>query len=168
MLIHDFADQSLISSLGSRWRAVSDQVMGGVSQPALALDHVAGQPCLRLTGAVSLENNGGFIQASLDLSPGGGILDASAYRGFRLHVYGQDERYGVHLRSSDTERPWQSYRAGFIARPAWQTIDLDFTDFAPHRLDKSLNIKFLRRLGLAAIGREFEADLAVARIEFVA
>ena len=88
MLIDDFANSDLVSKLGTRWRGVSDQVMGGISEAAVTHDIIDGRPCLHLTGDVRLENNGGFVQASLDLSPSGGTLDSSAYAGFRLVVRG--------------------------------------------------------------------------------
>lgn len=166
MLIHDFSNRSMKSHLGTEWRAVSDRVMGGVSDPDIALDEIEGRASLRLTGNVRLENDGGFIQASLDLAPADGTLDASGYRGVRLVVRGNGERYSVHLRTPDNVRPWQSYRAQFTATPDWQTVYLPFSAFTPHRLDAALDITRLRRLGLVAIGRAFSADLAIAKIAF--
>ena len=165
MLIHDFSNRSMISQLGTPWRAVSDQVMGGVSRPEISLDEIDGRACLRLTGEVRLENDGGFIQASLDLAPGDGVLNAAGRHGVRLVVRGNDEQYSVHLRTPDNVRPWQSYRAHFTAKPDWQTVSLPFAAFSPHRLEAALDITRLRRLGLVAIGRAFSADVAIARIE---
>ena len=110
MLIDDFSRADLVSPLGTKWRSVSDQVMGGISQGKLTRSATEDGPCLRLTGDVSLENNGGFIQASLDLTEDGGALDVSSFAGIRLIVRGNDEQYGLHLRTTDVARPWQSYR----------------------------------------------------------
>ena len=159
MLIEDF-----VSKLGTRWRAVSDQVMGGVSQVSLAYGVVDGKSCLRLTGDVRLDNNGGFIQAALDLAPRGQTLDASAFAGIRLDVRGNSQQYSLHVRTPDAVRPWQSYRAHFSAGPAWGAVDLPFATFVPHRLESVLDTKHLVRIGLVAIGREFSADLLIARI----
>ena len=167
MLIHDFSNRSMMSHLGTEWRAVSDRVMGGVSEPDIALDEIEGRPCLRLTGNVRLENNGGFIQAALDLAPDGGLLDARPYAGVRIRVRGNGERYGVHLRTPDAERPWQSYRAQFVAAPAWSEVELAFGAFEPYRLDAPLDLGRLRRLGIVAIGRAFAADLTVSEIRGV-
>ncbi len=164
MLIDDFSRQDFVSKLGTQWRAVSDRVMGGVSQASLAYDAVDGNSCLRLTGDVRLDNNGGFIQAALDLAPPGQRLDASGYTGIRLVVRGNAQQYSLHLRTPDAIRPWQSYRAHFNAGPAWETIDLPFDAFVPHRLEPALDTKNLIRMGLVAIGREFSADLMVARV----
>ena len=166
MLIDDFSSQDFVSKLGTRWRGVSDQVMGGISEASVAQGMIDGRPCLRLTGDVRLENDGGFIQAALDLALSGDTLDASGYTGVRLVVRGNGERYSVHLRTPDNVRPWQSYRAHFMAGSDWQAIELPFETFAPYRLDAPLDITRLRRIGLVAIGRAFYADLAISELSF--
>lgn len=166
MLIDDFSGKNLVSMLGTPWRSVSDQVMGGISEVSVTQDMIDGRCCVRLTGDVCLENQGGFIQAALELAPAGDTLDASAYAGVRLIVRGNNEKYSVHLRTPDNVRPWQSYRAHFIAAAEWKTIDLPFAVFIPHRLDVPLDVTRLRRIGLVAIGRAFRADLAVSELRF--
>jgi hypothetical protein len=166
MLIDDFSRTDLVSALGTEWRGVSDRVMGGVSQESVSRSVVEGLPALHLQGEVRLENNGGFIQAALDLSSGSRTLDGSAYRGIRLIVRGNGEKYSLHLRTPDNTRPWQSYRAEFTAGDAWQSIDLPFDGFAPYRLETPLDVSRLSRLGLVAIGRAFSADLMVSSISF--
>ena len=164
MLIDDFAGHDPVSKLGTRWRAVSDQVMGGISQVSVTRDTIDGRSCLRLTGEVRLENNGGFIQAALDLAPSEEVLDAADYRGVRLVVRGNGARYAVHLRTPDNVRPWQSYRAEFDTGPQWQSVEIPFGLFEPYRLQAPLDVGRLRRIGLVAIGRAFTADLAVAEV----
>ncbi len=88
--------------------------------------------------------------------------------GLRLVVYGNGERYSVHLRTADVVRPWQSYRAHFEAPPDWREIRLPFAAFAPHRLETPLDLVSLRRIGVVAIGRPFFADLCLAEIAFYA
>ena len=166
LVLDDFTRGDLISALGTPWRGFSDQVMGGISQETISLTEIDGQRCLGLTGDVRLENNGGFIQMALDLAPEGRTLDASDYRGVLLVGRGNGESYGVHLRTPDCVRPWQSYRANFVAGPEWQEIRLPFGRFEPHRLTAPLDVRHLRRIGLVAIGRAFHADLAVGVIAF--
>lgn len=166
MLIDDFKDPERVSRLGTRWRGFSDRVMGGVSRETVSFENIDGRDCLRLTGDVRLDNNGGFIQAALDLGTWGRSFDASAYTGLRLTVRGNGEDYSVHLRTPDNSRPWQSYRARFVTGPDWQTIDLPLADFRPYRLETPLDKSRLRRIGLVAIGREFSADLAVCELAF--
>jgi hypothetical protein len=164
LLIDEFSDSEFVSKLDSRWRGVSDQVMGGVSEASITRDKINGRSCLRLTGNVCLENEGGFIQATLDLALAGATLDVSGYTGVRLGVLGNGEIYSVHLRTLDNVRPWQSYRASFKAGDKWAWVSLPFKDFLPHRLDTPLDVSRLRRMGLVAIGRACEADLAVCEI----
>lgn len=166
MLIDDFSAKDFISKLGTQWRAVSDQVMGGISEASIAHDIIDGRLCLRLTGDVHLENDNGFIQAALDLAPSGDTLDASDYTGVRLVVRGNGEKYSVHLRTPDNVRPWQSYRTHFTAGANWETVDLPFEAFTPYRLEAPLDITRLRRIGLVAIGRAFHADFAVSELGF--
>jgi hypothetical protein len=163
LIIDDFRHGGLRAAIGTDWRVMTDTVMGGVSDGRIEPTEIAGRPCLRLSGAVSLENSGGFVQASLDLGASG-ALDASEYGGIELDVYGNDERYNLHLRTADTRIVWQSYRASFHATPGWQTVRLPFANFQPYRISQPLDLKTLRRLGLVAIGREMRADLCVARI----
>lgn len=157
---------TLMASNGARWVLVSDRVMGGVSYGRLTVEPVAGRLAVRLRGTVSLENNGGFVQMALDLRPDGGPVDASGWQGLEIDVCGNGETYGLHLRSLDVTRPWQSYRQSFQTEPAWRTLWLPFAGFQPHRLETPFDPRRLRRLGLVAIGRAFEADLAVAGVRF--
>jgi hypothetical protein len=163
LVIDDRSSGTLQATSGTAWRVVTDGVMGGRSRATLAPDRVGGRPCLRLHGEVSLENNGGFVQAALDLAPAG-TLDARAYRGIEVDVYGNGETYGLHLRTADTHIVWQAYRAEFHAAPAWQTVRLPFADFRPHRIERALNPGTLRRVGVVAIGRAMQADLCVGRV----
>ncbi len=161
MLIDDFSDEALVSQLGTQWRVVSDQVMGGVSTGSLSRQIIQNRPCMHLIGDVRLENNGGFIQAALDLRD---KIDASGYTGIRLVARGNNEKYALHLRTPDNMLPWQSYRAHFTVKQQWQAIDLAFDRFAPHRIDAPLDTTRLHRIGLVAIGRAFHADLAVCEL----
>lgn len=152
----------------ARWRLFSDQVMGGVSTGAMREAVVDGRRAVRFQGQVSLENNGGFLQIAMDLDPGGRAVDLSAFTGLVVEVFGNGETYNLHLRTPDTARPWQSYRQAFEAPPCWRSVRLPFEGFAPHRLDRPLDRARIVRLGLVAIGRAFEADLAVARVAVLA
>ena len=163
MLIDDF-QRADVATVGTPWRSTSDRVMGGVSIARLERGTFDGRAGLRLTGDVSLENNGGFVQMGLDLAPGGATLDGSGHAGVSLVVRGNGERYGVHLRTVDCLRPWQSYRAGFLSEADWREVRLPFDAFEPHRLDAPLDRSHLRRLGVVAIGRAFAADVMVSKV----
>lgn len=163
LVLDDRLDPGLGAANGASWRVVTDTVMGGVSDGRLKPAWVDGRSCLRLTGEVSLENDGGFVQASLDLDRHG-PLDASRFAGVEIEVYGNGETYNLHLRTADTRIVWQSYRASFPAPPAWRTLRLPFAAFQPHRIDRPLDLSKLRRLGLVAIGRESRVDLCLGRL----
>lgn len=165
LLIDDRASGTRQVSDTRAWRCMTDTVMGGVSTGKLEPEIYRHKPCLHMTGAVSLENNGGFVQASLDLADEG-YIDASHWRGIEIEVCGNAESYNLHLRTADTRIVWQSYRAGFMAVENWQTLQIPFAAFQPHRIDVPLDCRHLRRLGMVVIGRAMQADLYFARIAF--
>jgi adhesin HecA-like repeat protein len=146
------------------WEFVADTVMGGVSRGQVTQEEVAGRAATRLTGTVSLDNNGGFVQMAADLADRGAVFDASGWTGIALDTYGNGAEYEVRLRTDALTRPWQSFRATFTAPPVWTTHTLPFSAFTPHRTDAAFDPARLRRLGLLAIGAEMEADLAVAKL----
>jgi hypothetical protein len=163
-LIDDFDDQTT-SRLGTDWRLVTDRVMGGVSDAMMTRRVIDGRKALCLTGTVSLENNGGFVQVNLDLSPSG-LVDASAFDGVRVVVRGNGATYNVHLKTAATRLPWQSYRAELRAGAGWEAIRLPFHSFQPHRLVPALDPTRLKRIGIVAIGRAMTADICIAEIGF--
>jgi len=166
MLIDEAGPQSPATVAGSRWKIVTDTVMGGVSRASLTVETLAGRPALRMTGDVCLEHRGGFIQMALDLGGEARQFDASGFHGIELCVLGNGETYGVHLRTLDLRHPWESYRHPFTAGPHWQTLKLPFTEFVAHRCTLPFDPRRLRRLGLVAIGRAFHADLGLSRLAF--
>ena len=163
LIIDDRQTGGFGSALGSVWRIVTDDVMGGVSSGEISLHTIDNKSCLCLQGDVRLENSGGFIQAALDVE-NTGAADASAYSGILLEVYGNDEEYNLHLRTDDVWLPWQSYRASFSAPARWQTVRLPFAQFSGYRIGKNLDLENLERIGLVAIGRAFTADLCIAKL----
>lgn len=164
VILDDRRHDDLTSNLGTTWRLVTDAVMGGRSSGRLVATRCDDRACLHLKGRVSLENNGGFLQGSLDLGLQGLLLDASGFQGVDLDVKGNDLIYNLHLRTTDTRIVWQSYRASFLAERTWEKVRLPFADFIPYRVAQPLNLAQLRRLGLVAIGREMQADLWISRL----
>jgi hypothetical protein len=163
LMLDDRASGTLCASNGACWRLITDRVMGGVSDGQIEPALVDGRSCLRLTGEVSLRNNGGFVQASLDLDETG-PLDARGYAGIEIEVFGNGQSYNLHLRTADTRIVWQSYRADFRAPPDWRTVRLPFQQFQPYRIDNPLDPTRLKRVGLVAIGREMRADVCISRL----
>ena len=124
--------------LNPDWEYVADTVMGGVSSGQLTQAGVAGKSTARLTGKVLLDNNGGFIQMVFDLDEGQ-TVDVSGWRGIEIDVRGNGATYEMRLRTDQLSRPWQSFRAGFVAPQELTTHRLPFDGFEAHRTDESLD-----------------------------
>ena len=165
-VIDDLTREPPIASIGTRWELFADTVMGGVSRATMTREIVEGRTAIRLRGDVSLENNGGFVQIALDFRPDGGSIDASSWSGIELDVLGNAEEYALNLRTTDLNRPWQSYRQTFKAAPRWETVRLLFSDFAPNRTEIPLDLHRLRRMGIIGIGRAFHADVSLGGVRF--
>ena len=155
-----------VLNLTPYWEFVADTVMGGVSTGTVTQGDVAGRNAARLTGDVSLENNGGFVQMAFDLTPDGGALDASGFIGLEIEVFGNGEVYDLRLRTTALTRPWQSFRTDFNAPATWTTLRIPFSDIVPNKTDAAFDAADLRRIGILAYGREMQADVAVAAIRF--
>jgi len=76
--------------------------MGGVSKGQVRFETVDGKQVLKLTGTVSTENRGGFIQARLPLQ---NPLPETT-EGIGLKVKGNNQKYFVHLRTAGSVLPW--------------------------------------------------------------
>ncbi len=150
--------------LTPRWTFVADTVMGGVSTGRVVAVTHAGRPAARLTGDVSTDNNGGFIQMATDLGAGGAVLDASGFRAVHMEVIGNGELYHLSLRTTDLRRPWQSYRGAFVAPKDWTTVEIPFNALMPNNTNIPFNPARLRRMGILAVGRAFAADVAVGPV----
>lgn len=170
-IIDDRTSNSFNSNLGTKWRLVTDDVMGGLSSGKLTLDDVNGKSCIRMQGDVSTENNGGFVQIALPLSdnnPDDKPFNASAYTGIEITVAGNNESYNIHFRTDNLWFPWQSYRFSFIATADWQTYRIPFDKLEPYKTSKEFSPDDIIRIGLVAIGREFKANLCLASIKLYA
>ena len=165
-LIDDFSKDNGISSLGTQWRMFTDRVMGGLSSASSGFEVIDGRRCLRLQGSVSLENNGGFIQVAIPLEREGRFFNAGDFKGIRLWVRGNGENYHVHLRTNQTRRPWQYFGAEFQTNGDWEEVEIPFQQFKPENFSDQLNPEKLRRIGIVAIKKEFQADIAISRLEF--
>lgn len=164
LLLTDFTVDPPVVARPARWRGFSDRVMGGVSDGRFGQDTVAGRRCARMTGRVTRDNGGGFIQMALDLAGRGGGFDASGYAGVELLVHGNDEDYNVHVRTADCGWYDESYRLTFRAPASWTRLRFAWRDFAPNGLDAPLDAGRLQRIAVLGWMREFEADLAVAEV----
>jgi hypothetical protein len=146
------------------WAYFSDQVMGGVSEGTVDYIDENGSSYAHMTGRVSTENNGGFIQIRHAVAKG----SVSSAAGVYAVVRGNSQKYFIHLRTSGTVLPWQYYQAGFSTTGDWQTIRLPFTDFqrSGSWLRKSLTASSIRSIGILAYGRDHQAEIDIAEIGF--
>lgn len=152
-------------SIGRRWSVFSDRVMGGMSIAQGRMATVHGRHALHLTGDVSLERNGGFIQAACSLGdpPGSGV-DARGFRGLALSVCGTPGSYFVHLRTADTRAPWQYYGAPLPVSGEWTHVVLDWGAFTPVSIATPLDVRRIVRIGIVAAKTAFRADVALSEL----
>ncbi|MDM7931478.1 CIA30 family protein [Tabrizicola sp.] len=159
MMIEDFKKQP-----ETRWRFFADTVMGGVSSGRVRFVTEKGQTHALMTGRVSTENKGGFIQMQMDLPapPPEGTV------GLRLIVRGNDQRYFVHLRTKGTVLPWQYYQAGFDVTHDWNEIRLPFDAFVASGalLREVPRANSLLSVGVVAFGRDHDAEISVREVGF--
>lgn len=148
----------------SSWELITDQVMGGVSTGSLTFGQEDGKAFARLTGNVSTENRGGFIQIRHTLSSPA----SSGTTGVRLVVRGNGQRYFVHLRTSGTILPWQYYQAEFTVTEGWSEVRLPFDAFAASgALLRSVpRADSLKSVAVVAFGRDHDAQIDVREVGF--
>ena len=103
------------------WQAINDGVMGGISTGRM-IETTRG---LSFQGAVSLENNGGFASVRRTIE-----LDLSRTSKLRVRLRGDGRTYQARFRQ-DSSFDSIAWRAEFGTTGDWQTVELDFTDFAP-------------------------------------
>jgi len=162
LVIEDFQSPDP-SEYSSEWRLVEDGVMGGVSKGDMEWAVVQDKRCLRLTGVVSTQNNGGFIQLNRTVDKDLAKL-FPGYTGIALEVLGNNESYNVHLKQRGLFLPWQSFRSTLVAKDEWQQIKVPFASFTPYKTSQKLKPEKINQLAIVGIGREFNADVCVAAI----
>ena len=167
MLIDDFSSANGLSAMGTPWQGFTDRVMGGRSDMQAGYIDAPDGAAMRLQGQVRLENSGGFIQARVPLDAKGQTFDASAFAAVAIRVRGKPGSYYLHLRTRDTSRPWQYYRAQIDLADEWQDLIIPFSAFEGRSIRRELDLTALRSLGVVAYGEAFEAEIDVARLEFV-
>ena len=99
-----------ITVLGTRWQFFTDRVMGGRSSGDVEITTLKDKKCYRMTGNVTTENNGGFIQMRVNINAD---IPKKNYNGIYLETYGNNLKYAVHIRTAYTKLPWQYYSSKF-------------------------------------------------------
>ena len=170
MIIDDMKNQSgapdeeFCESGNAKWCFVTDKVMGGISNGSLEFKQENETYFYRMTGELSLENNGGFIQfrTKIENHPKG-----KSFKGVRLRVRGNNNEYTVHIRTKYLFLPWQYYESAFQATETWTTVELPFATFRKSNFYQPSNVSSqdIKTIGIVAIGREFVAEIDLASIE---
>lgn len=145
------------------WKLVSDQVMGGLSNGKLVRQEKYGCLCDCMSGTVSLENNGGFLQMKLPVA-GSDIPDTS--KGLFMELAGSPDTYNIHIKTHDLIRPWQSYRLQVNLTGNWQRFVTPWAQFIAHRTDTPLQQAHITSIAIVAIGKAFVADVAVRKLGY--
>ena len=154
--------QNLITS--GRWVYLADTVMGGVSEGSANIIDTPNGKAIKLSGKVSTQNNGGFIQVRVSMPKG----VATEFKGIKLKVKGNNDEYFVHIRNSSSKLPWHYYSKSFIAKNEWQIIELPFSDFSRSSsfIRKKMKIESIKTIGLVAYGKDYNADVSFLDVSF--
>ncbi len=147
------------------WAFFTDGVMGGLSEGRAIISNVSGSDCYHMTGNVTTENNGGFIQIRNQLNPS---ISTKEYKGIYLKVYGNSEDYSIHLRTALTMAPWQYYKFSFKTSNQWNEIRAPFSDFkkSNNYQPSELVGQKIKSIGLVAGFKDFQADICLSEIGF--
>lgn len=146
------------------WRMVTDQVMGGQSQGEVVRKQELDSLCDCLQGAVSLANNGGFIQMQLNFKKMPTLSKPLAeYDGIFIELMGQPHLYNLHFKSSQLLLPWQSFRKQVAVTEQWQRFYVPFKEFESHRTFATFKPAKATKFAVVAIGEAFQAKVCVRK-----
>ena len=145
-----------------KWSFVSDKVMGGVSSGNVEFLPLENNFLAHITGKVSTENKGGFIQIRRNLSK----INLENSKFIDIIANGNNQKYFVHIRTTGTILPWQYYQAPFMVSSKWEILDLNFSDFKRSgvMLSKTINPKNIKSIAIVAYGREHNSFIDVDKI----
>ena len=144
------------------WEFISDQVMGGESYGKVEFINENNISLARMTGNVSLENNGGFIQFRKKLEK---KIDNKS-KGIKIEARGNIEQYYIHIRTKGTLLPWQYYQAVFSVNSNWKSITVPFENFKRSGVMLSKNISpiNIKSIAIVAYGKEYRALIDISKI----
>ncbi|MEX0311594.1 MAG: CIA30 family protein, partial [Tateyamaria sp.] len=91
-------------TLTPEWEYVADTVMGGVSSGQASHETVIGRDAIRLTGTVSLDNNGGVIHIALGFAKSAPVA-SNAFSGLSSEVTREGRTYKLRRREHPQIRP---------------------------------------------------------------
>ena len=147
----------------NRWQFFTDQVMGGRSIGKLDFLSEENISFARMTGDVTTENNGGFIQFRAQL--GYKLMDS--FEGIILQVRGNNQDYFIHIRTKGSVLPWQYYGKKFFASSKWSEVELKFSEFQKSSsfMRKNFKPSSIRTIAVVAYGRNHKAEIEVSELK---
>lgn len=150
------------------WRIVNDGVMGGLSQSKITWNEK--ENTLGFSGAVSLENNGGF--ASVRAIPQN--FDQKKFKKIKLRVKGDGKIYQFRMRST-RNFDGIAYTLDFeTEKDKWKEIELAIDDFRPTFRGRvypqygKFNSSELQQIGILIANKQvgkFHLELDWVRVE---
>ena len=149
----------------NEWTYIADNVMGGISDGGVEFNLVDSNVYALLSGNVSTENNGGFIQIRRELKN----IDLSKAKSIRVYARGNNEKYYIFLRTTGTILPWQYYSHEFTVNEEYNEFIMQIQDFkkSGSLLAKQINPKKITSVAIVAYGRDHVAEIYVKELEFI-
>ena len=149
----------------SDWEYISDDVMGGVSKGSVSFSKHNNESIAILSGKVSTENNGGFIQIRKKIENNN--LENARY--IKIVAKGNNEKYYIHLRTSGTILPWQYYALDFQVNENFQEYILPIEEFKKSGsfMFGKITPKNIKSIGIVAFGRDHRAEIHIKEIAFI-
>ena len=148
-----------------QWNYVADTVMGGISTGSVEFKTIEGEAIAVLTGNVTTENNGGFIQIRRDLRR----VDLDNANSIKLIAKGNNQKYFVFLRTTGTKLPWQYYQFEFTVNENFNEFILPINEFKKSGMlmSSKINPKKITSIGIVAFGRDHYANISIKELEFI-
>ena len=149
----------------NEWTYIAVNVMGGISDGGVEFNSVDSNVYALLSGKVSTENNGGFIQIRRELKN----IDLSKAKSIRVYARGNNEKYYIFLRTTGTILPWQYYSHEFTVNEEYNEFIMPIKDFKKSGtlLAKQVNPKKITSVAIVAYGRDHVAEIYVKELEFI-
>ena len=151
-----------VNDIRAQWSAISDNVMGGISEVSFYEIQDTERNFYRLEGSVSTKNNGGFIQSVIRLP-----INAEDFQGIRFKIRGTSDDYYLWIRTPASRFPWDRYIASFQPGEDWSVIEIPFSSLKKSNfyMRGKMNTSKIRTIAFAAYGKDFQAQLDIANIE---
>ena len=149
----------------TKWSYISDNVMGGKSKGSVYYDMSEGYSIAYLSGKVTTENNGGFIQIRKNLKD----INLKNAEYIKITAKGNNQKYFVHLRTSGTILPWQYYQSSFTVTKEYGEFILPISEFKKSGSFQVSKVKpqSITSIGLVAYGRDHNAKLYIKEVNFL-